>query len=85
MEYLAERKVMAAATDSPSMGPIPDLAEPVHLAGLKYGMIWTEGATGLKNLPVTGAFYCILSPKHADGAYSEGRALAIVGDPLAGS
>lgn len=83
MEYLAASKVMALASDSPSMGPIPDLAEPVHLAGLKYGMIWTEGATGLSELPTTGAFYCILCPKHADGAYGEGRALAIVGDPLA--
>jgi kynurenine formamidase len=74
---------MALATDSPSMGPLPDLAEPVHLAGLKYGMIWTEGAAGLKDLPATGAFYCVLCPKHADGAYGEGRALAIVSDPLA--
>jgi kynurenine formamidase len=83
MEYLAGRKVMALATDSASMGPLPDLAEPTHLAGLKYGMIWTESATGLDQLPTTGAFYCVLSPKHADGAYGEARALAIVGDPLA--
>jgi kynurenine formamidase len=83
MEYLAARKVMALATDSPSMGPLPDLAEPVHLAGLKYGMIWTESARGLDALPATGAFYSMLCPKHADGAYGEGRALAIVGDPLA--
>ena len=62
---------------------MPDLAEPVHLAGLKYGMIWTESGTGFDELPTTGAFYCVLSPKHADGAYGEGRALAIVGDPLA--
>jgi kynurenine formamidase len=83
MEYLASRKVMALATDSPSMGPIPDLAEPTHLAGLKYGMIWTESGTAFDKLPTTGAFYCILAPKHADGPYSEGRALAVVGDPLA--
>jgi kynurenine formamidase len=83
MEYLAARKVMALATDSASMGPLPDLAEPVHLAGLKYGMIWTESGTGFKELRSTGAFYCVLCPKHADGAYGEGRALAIVGDPLA--
>ena len=83
MEFLAGRKVMALATDSPSMGPLPDLGEPTHLAGLKYGMIWTESATGLDQLPPTGAFYCVLSPKHADGAYGEARALAIVGDPLA--
>jgi kynurenine formamidase len=84
MEYIASRKVMAAGTDSPSMGPIPDLAEPTHYAGLKHGMIWTEGATGLANLPATGAFYCMLGPKHAEGPYGECRAFALVGNPLAG-
>jgi isatin hydrolase len=83
MEYLASRKVMALATDSASMGPLPDLAEPTHLAGLKYGMIWTESGTKFDSLPPTGAFYCVLSPKHADGPYAEARALAIVGQPLA--
>src|SRR5205085_2919832 len=82
MEYLASRKVMTLGCDSPSMGPIPDLAEPTHLAGLKHGMIWTEGATGLGQLPATGAFYCCMGPKHVGGAYTEGRAFAIVG-PLA--
>lgn len=84
MEYLASRKVMTLATDSPTMGPIPDLAEPTHFAGLKHGMIWTEGATGFDKLPITGAFYCMLGLKHADGLYSEGRALAVVDQPLAG-
>ena len=56
MEYLASRKVMALATDSASMGPLPDLAEPTHLAGLKYGMIWTESGTRFDQLPTTGAF-----------------------------
>lgn len=79
MEYLASRKVMTVGCDSPSMGPIPDLAEPTHFAGLKHGMIWTEGATGLGQLPATGAFYCCIGPKHIGGAYSEGRAFAIVG------
>jgi kynurenine formamidase len=83
MEYIATRKVMTAGTDSPSMGPIPRLAEPTHLAGLKYGMIWTESGTGFGNLPPTGAFYCMLGPKHAEGIYSEARALAIVGESLA--
>lgn len=82
MEYLAARKVMALGTDSASMGPIPD-GEPTHIAGLKYGMIWTESATALAELPITGAFYCILAPKTADERYAAGRALAIVGDPLA--
>ncbi|HTI50711.1 MAG TPA: cyclase family protein, partial [Planctomycetaceae bacterium] len=83
MEFLGERKVLTLGTDSASMGPLPNLAEPTHLAGLKYGMVWTESATGLGNLPVTGAFYCMIGPKHAGGLYSEGRAFAVVGDPLA--
>jgi kynurenine formamidase len=83
MEYLASRKVMTAGTDSASMGPLPDLAEPTHYAGLKHGMIWTESATGLLQLPATGAFYCMLGPRHAGGPYGEARAFAVVGNPLA--
>src|SRR5215831_12261826 len=79
MEYLATRKVMTLGCHSPSMGPIPDLAEPTHLAGLKHGMIWTEGAVGLGQLPVTGAFYCMVNVKHANDPYAEGRAFAVVG------
>ncbi len=82
MEFLGKRGVLALGTDSASMGPLPDLAEPSHYAGLKYGMIWTEGATNLGELPATGAFYSLLSPKHKDGPYSEGRAFSIVGGDL---
>jgi kynurenine formamidase len=82
MEFLATRGVMTLGTDSASMGPLPDLAEPTHYAGLKYGMIWTEGATNLGELPPTGAFYCMLGPKHQGGPYSEARAFAIVGGDL---
>jgi kynurenine formamidase len=82
MEFLATRNVMTLGTDSASMGPLPDLAEPTHYAGLKHGMIWTEGATNLGQLPSTGAFYCMLGPRHAGGPYSEGRAFAIVGGDL---
>ncbi len=82
MEYLAGRNVMTLGIDSASMGPLPDLAEPTHFAGLKHGMIWTESATGLGELPSTGAFYCMIGPKYAGGIYSEGRAFAVVGDPL---
>ena len=78
MDYLGSRGVKSAGTDSPSMGPIPDLAEPTHYAGLKHGMIWAESVTGLGGLPSTGAFYCVLAPKHAGGATSESRAFAIV-------
>jgi kynurenine formamidase len=82
MEFLATRNVMTLGTDSASMGPLPDLAEPTHYAGLKHGMIWTEAATNLGSLPSTGAFYIMLYPRHKDGAYSEGRAFAIAGGTL---
>jgi len=82
MEFLATRGVMTLGTDSASMGPLPDLAEPTHYAGLKHGMIWTESATNLGSLPPTGAFYCMLGPKHQGGPYGEGRAFSIVGGDL---
>jgi kynurenine formamidase len=83
LEGLARRGLQAAGVDSPSMGPIPDLSDPVHLAGLKHGMVYTEAATGLGRLPATGAFYCVLSPKHQGAIGSEARAFAVVGEPLA--
>ena len=73
---------MNLGTDSASMGPLPDLAEPTHYAGLRHGMIWTESATNLGKLPPTGAFYCMLGPKHENGPYGEGRAFSIVGGDL---
>lgn len=82
MEFLASRKIMTAGTDSASMGPLPELAEPTHYAGLKHGMIWTESAANLGALPPTGAFYCMLFPRHKDGPYGEGRAFAIAGGDL---
>lgn len=82
MEFLATRGVMTLGTDSASMGPLPDLAEPTHYAGLKHGMIWTEGATNLGALPPTGAFYCMIGPKHQGAPYGEGRAFSIVGGDL---
>ncbi len=85
MEYLAGRKVFEAGTDSPSMGPIPPpLADETHYAGLKHGMIWTESATGLSQIPVTGAFYCLLAPKVVKGIGGAARAFAVIGEPLAG-
>jgi kynurenine formamidase len=83
MEYLASRKVMTLGIDSTSMGPLPDLAEPTHYAGLKHGMIWTESATALGALPATGAFCCMFGPKVANDPYSEARAFAVLGGPLA--
>src|SRR6185312_17436052 len=84
MEYLASRGVLTAGTDSPSMGPIPaPLAEETHYAGLRHGMIWTEGATGLGDLPAAGAFYCTIGPKHAGGIGGAVRAFAIADGPTA--
>ena len=81
MDYIGSRGVMAAGTDSPSMGPIPDLAEPSHYAGLKHGMLWTESGTGYGRLPPTGAFYCMLGAKLVDSPTAAARAFAIVGGP----
>ena len=83
MEYMALKGVTAVGTDSPSMGPIPDLAEPTHYAGLKHGLVFTEGATRLSQLPEVGSFYCFAGPRHALGPYGEGRAFAIKPGPLA--
>jgi kynurenine formamidase len=82
MELLGKRGVLTLGTDSASMGPLPELAEPTHYAGLKYGMVWTEGATKLGELPPTGAFYCMIGPKHVEGPYADGRAFSIVGGDL---
>ena len=84
MELIASRGVLTAGTDSPSMGPLPDLAEDTHYAGLKHGMIWTESATNLGAIPAIGAFYCMLGTKHEGGPYGETRAFSIVGGDLPG-
>ena len=84
MEFLATRGVMTLGTDSASMGPLPDLAEPTHYAGLKHGMIWAESVTNLGALPPVGSFFCLLAPKHEGGPYSEARAFSIVGGDLPG-
>lgn len=85
MAYLATRKVMTLGTDSPSMGPLPkELAADTHTAGLRHGMAWTESATGLGQMPPTGAAYCMLPVKHFGGAGGETRAFAITEPVLAG-
>ena len=83
MEYLAGRKVMTLGIDSTSMGPLPDLAEPTHFAGLKHGMIWAESLIGLGPAAGDRRLLLMLGPKYAGGIYSELRAFAVVGDPLA--
>ena len=79
MAYMAKKGVTAVGCDSPTMGPMPDLAAAVHDEGLLRGLVFTEGATNLRKLPPTGAFYCMMGPRHFEGPYGEGRAFAIVG------
>jgi len=83
MEYIAQKGVHHIVVDSPSMGPMPNLAEPVHIAGLKYGAIFTEGATGLGQLPATGTFYWCSGPRHTMAPCGEARALAVTNPQLA--
>ena len=52
MEYLAIRKVFHMGTDSPSMGPIPDLAGPTYYIALKYGEVFTESRQKLSQVAV---------------------------------
>jgi len=77
MQYLAERGVKTLGLDGASMGPLPNLAVATHQAGGSRGLIWTECATNLGALPVTGAFTAILAAKHAGGSGGECRMIAI--------
>ncbi len=83
MEYVGSKGVKTLGLDSPSMGPLPDLAAATHQAGGNLGMIWTEMAANLGKLPATGAFYAMLPAKHAGGSGSECRAIAITEPKLA--
>jgi kynurenine formamidase len=83
MKYLGEKGVRTAGIDSPSMGPLPDLAAATHQAGARYGMIWTEMATQLRQLPATGAAYLLFAAKHANGSGSEARAVGVTDPQLA--
>jgi kynurenine formamidase len=83
MQYLGEKGVMTLGIDSPSMGPLPDLAVATHQAGGKLGMIWTECLANLGALPPTGTFHAVLAAKHAGGSGGECRAIAITEPKLA--
>lgn len=82
--YLAGRRVMTLATDSPSMGPLPPaMAGETHLVGLRQGLCWLESGTNFGKLPATGACFCMLPIKHVGGAGAETRALAFTEPKLA--
>ena len=54
MDSLASRGVMHIGTESPTMGAMPNLGEPIDFATLKHDAVLTEGATNLEALPKTG-------------------------------
>ncbi len=83
MKYLGEKGIMAAGIESPSMGPLPDLAVATHQVGGALGMIWVECGTNFKALPATGAFYALLRAGHAGGSGGEARVIAITEPKLA--
>ncbi len=83
MKLLGERQVWASGLDGASMGPVPDLAAATHQAGGQYGLIWTECATNLSKLPVTGSFTFMGANKHAGSSGGEARPLAITEPKLA--
>ena len=83
MKLLGERKVSGAGTDGASMGPVGPIAVATHQAGGQYGLVWTECATHLGDLPETGAFHAMLANKHAAGSGGETRAIAITEPKLA--
>jgi len=76
MEYLHSKGVWHVATDGPSMGPV-EAGQPTHVAGLKYGMSWTEFCTNLGKLPARGAYFISIHPKIIDGSGGMARAIAI--------
>ena len=65
------------------MGPVGPIAVATHQAGGQYGLVWTECATDLGDLPETGAFHAMLANKHVGGSGGEARALAITEPKLA--
>ena len=82
MELLQERGVAHVVTDAPSFG-WTEGGQPSHVAGLKYGMSWTEGAINCGSLPLRGAFFVTAPYKVINQAAGITRAFAI--KPAGGS
>lgn len=76
VELMNDRGVKHIATDAPSFGAAEN-PQPSHVAGLKYGMTWTEGATRLGSLPLRGAFYVAAPYKVIDQQAAIARAFAL--------
>jgi kynurenine formamidase len=76
VELLHERGVEHVVTDAPSFGWTED-GQPTHVAGLKYGMSYTESAVNLGSLPLRGAFFVMAPYKVENQQGGIGRAFAI--------
>ena len=74
-ELLNERGVRHIVTDAPSYGAAED-PQPGHVAGLKYGMTWTEQAANLGSLPRRGGLYVCAPYKVRDQQAGIVRAFA---------
>lgn len=77
MQYLLDRGVRCAGTDSPSMGSSHD-GGPVHVTGLSAGACFVEALTNLDALPVRGAWFQFAPLHVARATGAPGRALAYV-------
>lgn len=76
VQLLHDRGVEHVVTDGPSFGAVDDGQGP-HVAGLRYGMTFTENVTGVGRLPVRGAFYMAAPYKVKDQQAAIARAFAL--------
>jgi kynurenine formamidase len=77
MRLLVDRQVATFGTDTPSAGPMQDVAE-VHRIGLGGGLLFIENLTGLHQLPAAGAWLVFLPLKLVGGSGAPGRAIGLV-------
>lgn len=77
MELLVRRGVALFGTDTPSAGPLDDVAA-VHEVGLSRGIVFVENLVGLGRLPHRGALFVFLPLKLVNGSGAPGRAIALV-------
>ncbi|MFD0856714.1 cyclase family protein, partial [Actinomadura adrarensis] len=82
IDLLLERGVQCVGTDAPSMGAAHDGA-PVHVHGLRQGLVYIECLTGLETLPPRGTWFCFLPLKVEGGTGAPGRAIALIPRPAA--
>jgi isatin hydrolase len=79
VELLLERGIRCAGIDAPSIGPAHDPV-PVHVTGLRQGLVFVECLTALDRLPARGTWFCFLPVKVEGGTGAPGRAIGLVPD-----